>query len=113
MKLTVPVLAGAGILLAVSCLTGCKSNPTPPPIQSPAPPPQPPPKKFADPADTPINIGGDSIYGCFQNGWQKAPANQPYDYTAKSGLSDTNQITTKNVAGIQPPLTLDGWVIQL
>lgn len=89
---------------------GCKQPPQQPPPQ---PTPKPPPVKGFI-ADSPLDMGGGSIYACSQTGWTPAAHGQPYDYTGHSNSADINQISTEGVTNLSSTLpdTLPGWTIR-
>jgi len=61
-----------------------------------------------DPADSPINMGGGSIFINAKNGWTRTPG-QRYQYTAQSNNIGT--IATTGINGVATSLTLQGFVV--
>lgn len=98
MKLKMLLVASVGLSLGAGFI-GCKQK-------------QPPQVPF-DTADSPIDMGGGSIYACSQAGWTPV-SGQSYDYTGQSNNPDINQISTNGIINLSSPLpaTLPGWVIQ-
>jgi hypothetical protein len=81
MKLKMLLVASVGLFLGAGFI-GCKK--------------QPPPQVPFDTADSPIDMGGGSIYACSQSGWT-AVTGQEYDYTGQSSKPDIDQIFTNGL----------------
>jgi hypothetical protein len=99
MKLKMLLVANVGLSLALGAgFIGCKRQQQP--------------VRF-DTADSPIDMGGGSIYACSQAGWTTVHG-QNYDYTAQSSNPDIDQIFTNGMINLSSPLptTLPGWVIK-
>lgn len=107
MKLNVLVLVGMGTLLA-ACLSGCKATPPPPPQPPPAP------VKQFDPGDSPINIGGGSIFALNRAGgtWTPVPGTNGKVYSTTIA-TDATKISARGIAGISLSTTLSGYVIRI
>jgi hypothetical protein len=93
MKLKMLLVASVGLSLGAGFI-GCKKQPVP-----------------FDTADSPIDMGGGSIYACSQAGWTKVNG-QNYDYTGQSNNPDIDQISTSGInLSSSLPTTLPGWVM--
>jgi hypothetical protein len=99
MKLKMLLVASVGLSLGAGFI-GCKQK-------------QPPPRVPFDTADSPIDMGGGSIFACAQTRWTPV-SGQEYDYTGQSNNPDIDQIFTNGLINLSSPLpaTLPGWVIQ-
>jgi hypothetical protein len=95
MKLKMLSLVSAGVYFAIGVgVLGCNSKQQP----------------LIRPVDTPINIGGGSIYVDFSKG--QPPSCRQETCTAIT--KNKNQISTEGVVGAPPTLTLaPGWIIYL